>query len=106
MKRSHTAKGSVDGCPKDALCRGRCVIHYNAWRKQNRLPNGRLKDVEIKVDVPKGHVRCKRRNCTKCLQIEQCNPHVQVPPRKPFEWEGNEAALVEQCGQNDENEKK
>jgi hypothetical protein len=47
------------------------------------------------------HVKCTKKNCHACAALEQATLE-RLPLVHRFVWEGNEAALAEQCGQNDE----
>jgi hypothetical protein len=46
-------------------------------------------------EPPADYAKCARRNCKKCLELEECLPHIETPAGLPFTWEGNEAALIE-----------
>jgi len=51
-----------------------------------------------KYKPPKGHVRCKKKNCHACADLDLTEVHEETEPRKPFEWEGDEASLAETYG--------
>jgi hypothetical protein len=84
---------SVEGCGADAHCREMCGLHYARSMKSNALKK------QVKPEEQTHFAKCKRKHCSQCEALEQTAVHIETVDREPYEYAGDEAALIAEFGE-------
>jgi hypothetical protein len=50
-------------------------------------------------EPPTNHVRCSKKNCSKCLELESTAVHIDTPVREKYQRPGAELELIERFGE-------